>query len=861
MSREQRNRGSRKTKEGEFYPEVDAWEAWKLENRPTLQASRGIKRLEADSYLETIVDLVKENQVVIVVGAAGSGKSTRIPPRLFDTGYKVLVTEPRIVAVEQLAARVAEERSERLGIDIGYANGERVCFDKNVTKLLYATDGYSVIKEMILAEGFIPEVAVIDEVGTWSEQIEMLVGWVRECVRDNYDIKFVLMASSLNAEFVSKSINNAPIVEIPSKRFTVENLPPKELLIDDLKEELELGRNVLVFCDSRRQVYSQIKNARDAQLNAELIPLHASMPQEAVDLAMRSYSRPKIIFATNVAQEAITIEDIDTVIDLGFEFRPEMINGESTLVRRPISQSDLTNRKGRVGRTKNGYYKDRCPIPPEERPFYNNPEIQSIDLDYIMLKFASMNVDPLTYPFIHPPHEWQINKAHNNLRDIGCIDEDGLITECGRFVSRLPCSPAAGVMLWHAKQHNVVEYVIPIAAIFNNRNFVRTASENLEQMIKGKHTSSELITLSKLYLQIIKQPQDYSQLYNLGIACSELAKVKRNISRIEKALNITSKEISDSSPHINEILSSIRSGFTTDQIFYCDSFLRGITLGKSSRISHSSFLPLEYGKFYLGKRFSIEDPKGSVISFIEYAHEIDLDFVISNMDQFKILPHGAPYYSASIDRVIQDAEISVGGVITNRIVLELESKKESSDILAKWLAIKSNHGIRKYEANSDLHQILSSNLSNIKRINRSNNIVIPDECLYEVFKKKINGASSIKELESMEAIEISGSESEILEIINHQAQSQQIIKKQRALFFAWRSEQHKNNNSISRPSEFPPIREFILKFDESPESPLTVFEVLTYDEVKNAYILNWYISSDQASTSHSRAKIIYDSRK
>jgi HrpA-like RNA helicase len=419
-----------------------------------------------------IVSAVRDNSVVIITAETGAGKSTQVPQYLLEEGYNLVVTQPRRLAARTVAARVAEECNTPLGDVVGLRTAyERQ--DSEATRCLFATDGLALVRELMGAGSH--SVLVIDEVHEWNLNIEVLVAWARRQIDAGSPFKVVLMSATLEADRLSAYFGGAPIVNVPGRTFPVEEqVPAGRELEDDVATPLQQGRNVLVFQPGKGEITETIaeltRRAGLGQLNAEILPLHGELTPEEQARCFRTYSRPKCVVSTNVAQTSVTIPGIDVVVDAGTERRTELVDGIEGLYLKAISLADREQRKGRAGRTKPGVYIDWCSA--KDRPAFPLAEILRVRLDQTVLRLAEAGIDAEELTFFHQPDVAEIREAKRALVALGCMDARGEVTRVGRRVAKLPISVKYGRMIVEGERLGVVDDVVTVAAIMEQGGIV-----------------------------------------------------------------------------------------------------------------------------------------------------------------------------------------------------------------------------------------------------------------------------------------------------------------------------------------------------------------------------------------------------
>ncbi|KAL0337277.1 UNVERIFIED_CONTAM: putative pre-splicing factor ATP-dependent RNA helicase DEAH5 [Sesamum calycinum] len=291
-----------------------------------------------------LVQAVHDNQVLVVIGETGSGKTTQVTQYLAEAGYttkgKIGCTQPRRVAATSVAKRVAEEFGCRLGEEVGYAIRFEDCTGPE-TVIKYMTDGM-LLREILVDENLSQySVIMLDEAHERTINTDVLFGLLKQLVKRRPDLRLIVTSATLDAEKFSGYFFNCNIFTIPGRTFPVEILYTKQPESDYL----------------------------DAAL-ITVLQIHLTEPegdillfltgQEEIDYAcqclyerMKGLGKRKVVVATNIAEASLTIDGIFYVIDPGFAkqnvYNPKQ--GLDSLVITPISQASAKQRAGRAGRT------------------------------------------------------------------------------------------------------------------------------------------------------------------------------------------------------------------------------------------------------------------------------------------------------------------------------------------------------------------------------------------------------------------------------------------------------------------------------------------------------------------------------
>jgi len=449
---------------------------------------------------------IESNQVVIVAGATGSGKTTQLPKICLELGReRIGHTQPRRIAARSIAERISEELRVELGTVVGY----QVRFDDRSTRdtrIKLMTDG------VLLAElNRDPELRrydtiILDEAHERSLTIDFLLGYLKQLLPRRPDLKLIVTSATIDPEsfarhFADASGEPAPIVEVSGRTYPVE-VRYRPLVAEASEDEEgeasddrdylegivaaleELGReapgDVLVFLSGE----NEIRDAEDAvrgrfgpATGTEVVPLYgrlsAADQHRVFDTKRAPGIRRRVVLATNVAETSLTVPGIKYVIDAGTA-RISRYSTRAKVQRLPIeaiSQASANQRSGRAGRTSDGvairlYSEEDF----EKRPGFTDPEILRTNLAAVILQMISIGLgDIAAFPFLQPPDSRGIQDGIDLLLELGAIARDRTtghtrITKVGRDLAALPVDPRFGRMLVEAKRHGVVREVAAIVA-------------------------------------------------------------------------------------------------------------------------------------------------------------------------------------------------------------------------------------------------------------------------------------------------------------------------------------------------------------------------------------------------------------
>jgi ATP-dependent helicase HrpA len=436
---------------------------------------------------DEIARAIKENQVVIIAGETGSGKTTQIPKICLELGRGVAGqighTQPRRLAARTVAERIAEELGSPLGETVGYqVRFTDVSADDTLIKLM--TDGIlltELARDRTLSRY---DTLIIDEAHERSLNIDFILGYLRQLLPERPNLKVIITSATIDPERFAAAFGGAPVLEVSGRTYPVEvRYRPMEPVaggedadqgqaISDAIDELsaEGPGDILVFLSGEREIRdtADLLAGRD---RLEVLPLYsrlsAAEQYRVFERRQASSFTRRVVLATNVAETSLTVPGIHYVIDPGTARISRYSRG--TKVQRlpiePISQASANQRKGRCGRTADGIcIRLYSQADFESRPEFTEPEILRTNLASVILQMAAIGLgDVPKFPFIDPPDARNIADGLTLLAELNAF-KDGRITGLGRKLARLPVDPRIGRMILAADRNGCVREVLIIAA-------------------------------------------------------------------------------------------------------------------------------------------------------------------------------------------------------------------------------------------------------------------------------------------------------------------------------------------------------------------------------------------------------------
>lgn len=641
------------------------------------------------AYKAQIIETVNRSPVTIIVAETGAGKSTQVPQYLLDEGYNIVVTQPRRLAAQSVAERVAHEYDCELGSVVGFRTAHERA-DSCDTRCLFVTDGLALVRELMGTGKH--QILVLDEVHEWNLNIEVLVAWVRKRLTEDVNFKVVLMSATLEAEKLSSFFGGAPIISVPGRLYPVaEEKPQARNMIGDVERLLRAGRNVLVFQPGKREIgetISELENLRKLSgLNAEILPLHGELDSADQRKCFMHYSRPKVIVGTNVAQTSVTIDDIDAVVDSGMERRVEVVDGVEGLYLKPISLADSQQRKGRAGRCKPGIYIDWCSH--TDRLQFPKAEILRSRLDQTVLRLAESGFDMEGLEFFHQPAKEEIHEAKRALRALGCLGNEGEVTKIGRLVAKLPVSVQFGRMIVEADRLGVVDDVLTVAAILEQGEITMRSREGSvwRALCSGEVTSDVLAQLT-VWKQAERMNKQQMQENGVFAKAYYLARERRR--HLADVLRGKVREFRSSGKR-EDILRAVCAGMV-DHLYqnHYGSWKDGD--GQTRDLAKGSVVMGTFGSWVVGLPFDLQISGRygtTTLRLVRMVTKVDPAWLVDIAPHLVRVEAGLnPAYDQSLDMCMSTTRTFFNGQVIKEERVPSPNHKAASQVLAQWLASK-----------------------------------------------------------------------------------------------------------------------------------------------------------------------------
>ncbi len=494
---------------------------------------------------DDLIEAIASNQVVIVAGETGSGKSTQLPKLCLEAGRGTdgLIghTQPRRLAARSIAERISTETGTEVGDFVGFS----VRFNDRVgprTAIRLMTDGILLNELQRDRRLSRYDTIIIDEAHERSLNIDFILGYLRQLLPRRPDLHIVVTSATIDVERFSEHFDDAPIIEVSGRTYPVEiryrpyesadyrdgdvlPLSQPEAIAEAVKDLAREGPgDMLVFLPGERDIRETAEALSELNLSStEIFPLYARLSSAEQHRVFRPHRGRRVVLATNVAETSVTVPGIRYVVDPGTA-RISRYNTRTKVQRLPIediSQASANQRAGRCGRVGPGicvrlYSEEDF----ESRDEFTEPEILRTNLASVILQMAALGLgDIASFPFVEPPDDRGIADGVALLEELDALDPerhgtDDWLTPLGRELARLPVDPRFARMIIEAADNGALAEVLIIVAALSiqdprERPTGREA-EAAEAHSRFHHPTSDFVTLLKLWRHLRRQRDELS---------------------------------------------------------------------------------------------------------------------------------------------------------------------------------------------------------------------------------------------------------------------------------------------------------------------------------------------------------------
>src|ERR1700753_2954228 len=446
--------------------------------------------LPIDDAIPALLTALAQNPYAVLVAPPGAGKTTRVPLALLDAPWlgnnKIVMLEPRRIAARASDERDAETPGEPGGQTVGY----RVRFGSKVSRaprIEVVTEG--IFSRQILGDPELSGVSAVlfDEFHERSLDADLGLALARDAQMGlREDLRILVMSATLDGARVAKLLGDAPVVASEGRAFPVEtrylgrkaDVPLERQMADAIATALRADPgSVLAFLPGAAEI-RRTQNFLGERINdasIEIVPLFGALDASVQDRAIAPppKGQRKVVLATSIAENSLSIEGVRVVVDSGMarvpRYEPDI--ALTRLETGRASRAAVDQRRGRAGRTEAGVcYRLWDEPQTASLAAYTQPEILSANLSSLVLDLAQWGVsDPTSLAFLDPPPAPALKEARELLRELGALDNDGRITSEGESLRALALPPRLARMIVDSHRFGAGEEAAEIAAVITER--------------------------------------------------------------------------------------------------------------------------------------------------------------------------------------------------------------------------------------------------------------------------------------------------------------------------------------------------------------------------------------------------------
>jgi ATP-dependent helicase HrpA len=731
------------------------------------------EQLPVSQKKDSIKDAIANNQVVIIAGETGSGKTTQIPKMCLELGRGVDGfighTQPRRLAARSVANRIADEMQCELGQQVGF----KIRFSDKVSNNTYVklmTDG--ILLAEIQQDRFLNQydTIIIDEAHERSLNIDFILGYLKNLLPKRPDLKVIITSATIDPERFSKHFNDAPIIEVSGRTFPVDVRynPLSDIKTDNIEAEgdqlqgifdavdelcAEGPGDILIFLNGEREIRDTADALSKRNLKGvDVLPLYSRLSNAEQNRIFAPHSRRHIILSTNVAETSLTVPGIRYVIDPGTA-RISRYSYRTKVQRLPIeaiSQASANQRMGRCGRVEAGicirlYAQDDF----LSRPEFTDPEILRTNLASVILQMLALGLGDMNeFPFVQAPDSRNINDGLTLLEELQAVKpaqrhHKTSLTQSGRELSRLQVDPRLAKMVLTAHKFNTLREVIIIVAALSIQD-PRERPQEKRGAANEKHSrfddpDSDFIAFLNLwnYLEAQQSELSNSQFRKLCqkdflayMRIREWQDIVYQISTVcnEMGMKATT-QVADSEKIHQALLSGMLShiGFKDDKQVY-----------KGARNSQFHIFPGS-GLFKKSPKWmmSAELVETSKL-YARINAKIDINWVEPLAQHLVKRSYSEPHWEKKPGAVIAYEQQTLYGLLVvnkRRCVYSNIDPKVSRDLFIRTALVEQELGLN--EQFLQFNRELIEDIQVLENKSRRRDILVDEQTLYEFYDKKI----------------------------------------------------------------------------------------------------------------------------
>lgn len=719
-------------------------------------------------FKEKIIQAIAGNQVVVVAGETGSGKTTQLPQICLSMGRGIggLIghTQPRRIAARSVAQRIAEELNSKLGDLVGY----KVRFTGEVREESYIklmTDG--ILLAEMQGDHFLNQydTLIIDEAHERNLNIDFILGYLKTLLPRRRDLKLIITSATIDTARFAEHFDGAPVIEVSGRTYPVEvryrPLEEAEELDDQgnktqnaiLAAIRELDRNsrgdVLVFLSGERDirdVNNYLKKQIDNNSN-EILPLYARLGVKDQNRVFQRSKKRRIILSTNVAETSLTVPGIKYVIDTG-KARINRYNYKTKVQRLPIekiSRANADQRKGRCGRVSEGvcirlFSEEDF----ESRPQFTDPEIRRVNLASVILRMKVLKLGHIEeFPFLEPPDQRYIKDGYKLLNELLAIDHYHKLTSIGYQLARMPVDPRVGRMLIEASRRHALREVLVIASALSVQDPRERPHDFSDAADKQHETFQDESSDFLFYLNLWQVFHEQSRLLSNNQLRKWCREYFLSYQRMREWLDVHG-QLTEIAREVGGKINQQPASYPDIHCSLCAGLLGNIGLRKE-KLEYSGARDINVALFP-GSILTQKPPKWIVAAeLIEtqklYAHtaaKIQPEWLETLASHITKHHYSEPHWDEKTGHVSAFEKITLYGlpiVVQKKINYEKISVIESRELFIRAALVE-----QKLESNAHFYRHNNALIADIKaeeEKHRVRGILVSDNALFDLYDKKV----------------------------------------------------------------------------------------------------------------------------
>ncbi len=486
--------------------------------------------LPIEPFLDEICAKLKNSptRCLILTAETAAGKSTAVPQALLKNfDGKIVMLEPRRLAVTAIADRISQSLKEETGHTVGY----RLQLENKIsreTRLEIVTE--AILTRKLQSDPLLEDtnVIVIDEFHERSIHADLALALLKETMELRNDLFVLIMSATINYRSLAEYLDNSPVMQVPGRQFPVEITYSERTLVTEISDAVKTNahKSILVFLPGIFEI-NKIRSLLEEKFSSEqiqILVLHSSIPlsEQKKILSPNTSNVPRVILSSAIAETSITVPDVTLVIDSGLS-RLNKMNvalGMQTLVTEPSSIFSSDQRAGRAGRVQAGKC-IRMWNKNEIRPLSQEPEILRTDLTQLVLECAAWgNCSRKNYRWLDEPAKSAWDTSLNLLELLQFIKE-GKITEKGRQALKTGLEPRfaacciSGIL--HDMQEQTIKIILKYSQYKSSSPVIREKFiSNLKKRMASVSLSSEHTTISPQEILLAGFPDRIALLVDRG---------------------------------------------------------------------------------------------------------------------------------------------------------------------------------------------------------------------------------------------------------------------------------------------------------------------------------------------------------